>query len=256
MSEQSTTTTSTDLDAFGYGRLISDLLARVSLPVLTWQRGKVTAVDTAAGLIDVTMAGAAVKVPYLASWVPVVGDTAEMLVYEPQGIIAIGKQAKSTGSVVPPSPPAPVTVASTGSGTYNVNTDTWQTGVVVMDGGVSQGAYFYSRTALAAITLPLGRFEISLQSTTNSLPVAVMHGNASATGEFTELTQEYGTTALSANVATWVSLPLSWGEALVEAAQNVAPGGPFGVGLSSETFPVTNTATFVGSGALRFTPLS
>lgn len=252
---------------------LSDVLAQPA--AITWVKARVLSIE-ANGTITVSMNGGPVpQVEVLNGYAPAVGDLANCLIFEPIGMIAMGK-SKPLTIPTPPVPGTPLVVTKLGVGSWDLAAKTWTDGLFLLKRGF-QTAITYrhstrrfgdltfgeqvfgddglSRNTLAGGSVPLAAFEIEMQSLVagGSTPTFVLHNNLSALpGDppFAQLTAEFGPNVRVSDLTpTWIPLPVGWGEALTA-------GTALGVGLSAQVYSVPEATFTPASGSLRFTPLT
>jgi hypothetical protein len=221
---------------------LSDMLAR--LPAIRWFMARVASVQLSVKAVTMDYRGALIpNTAYLESYTPAVNDVVHVITDQHNGTLILGKEALRP--VIPPgTPPAPISVVSTGTGSYLENT-AWTTGPLRQGDGWS-GAWFYSPTAFTSITVvDEGALEIQLTVPEDTGPLSfVLHGNLDTSAEFVRRSEPW-LVQLEPGIQ-WVSLPLAWVDALIG-------GIAAGVGLSTDQ--EVYTATVTGGGTLRFTAL-
>lgn len=225
-------------------------------PSVTWAKAKVLSVETD-GTLTVSMNNGAVPhVKILESYAaPAVGDLANLLIFEPVGMLAIGK-SKPITLPTPPVPGTPMDVAKTGVGTWDSVMEMWKPTFQLQRMMLSSAILYNPASFNPMKDQAVAAFQIQMQSTVpggGSVPIFVLHGNESVTDNsvpFEQLTGEHAPgVTVSDTSAVWIDLPTSWGETL-------AAGGAVGVGLYAWMYPVPPATFTAASGSLRFTLLT
>ena len=215
----------------------------VRTPGLTWIVGTVYAVN-AASVVLACRGGLITNVGYVDQYIPIVGDVVHAISQEGQGVLIVG----SNNAVSPPVSQLPLptvlTVNSTQWASYAAGT--WTTGVLAQS-PTSWACWFYPSGALASLAgRMLASFEFEIVLATGGPPEFVAHATAAPVGALTlRDTFRHAPVQPAVGVATWVPLPLDWGDAMVAGEiAGIAVGG----GIYSGTYSGT-------SGRLRATTL-
>lgn len=224
---------------------LSDVIERT--PGLRLIRGRVTAVD--GDLITVSYLGGVItNVGTLDQYSATEDDIAVVIVWPKGGMLAIGS---NNGAGPPdatlPWTPVTLTVAAEGVSTYVLAASgavTWL-GSTLQQGPDRALCWFYDGGLFATVSGGLlASFEVEVIRTAGGPPEFLLHGNPGAGGELIMASPTwYLPDDLPAvGVATWIPLPVGWGEMLVNG---LASG--VGIGLGQ------HTGTYTGTGRVRFT---
>lgn len=223
---------------------LADTLAQG--PQLGWFIAVVESIQSASKSVTVTYLGGSVPhVGYLAHYTPTVGDVVHGLIWEPQGMIILGKEVLRPTVAIPPGAAA-TTVAPTSRATWTEFEDApsaWLANAIVHQSLTEDGAFFYSAGALSAVAVAdWAAFEVQVTTQAGSGPLSiVLHGSTLA-DPFIQVS-DLQLRSTPEGVATWVALPLAWADAL-------RSGTAKGIGFTSDIYQAA-----VSGGTLRFTPL-
>lgn len=183
------------------------------------------------------------------SWVPEVGDQVLLLGQENFGMIALGSPQAVPPPVPPPIPTSavvdPTTIANWKVNATNRN-GIWVSTLgplVQAKDGSSSGAWFYDPAELVFAS-PLGSVEMELAKLGGDYPELVLHNNAGPVDTFAPAADRFRLNLPVSTVPRWVSLPLSWGRALLD-------GTARGIAANSQLYDASMDAY----GSLRFTSL-
>lgn len=221
---------------------LPDLLTR--LPAIRWFLARVSSVQASEHAVTLDYRGATIAhTAYLESYAPVVNDVVHVITDQSTGMLVLGKEALRP-VVVPPTPPAPVSVVSTGRASYLENVG-WTTGSVRQGDGWS-GAWFYPVTAFTSLTPnDMAVLEVQVTAPADPGPLSfVLHDNLATGGAFARVSAPW--LVQPAAGLQWITLPLAWVDDLIG-------GVAAGVGLSTDQ--PSYTATLTSGGTLRFTAL-
>lgn len=213
-------------------------------PAVKWLIGRVSVLtgDT------FTLAYSGGEIPNVGcsdQYIPIVGDVVHVLSWSPNGMLAI---CSNNAPLVPrvPSVPVgtPITVSANAYGTYDLDTAAWTASTLVQSPH-QVACWFYTPSAFASLaTSILATFEIEVTRTSGGPPEFVTHGNTTGAGALILPGQKYAREQPPATVATWVKLPLEWGQQLI--------GGTIkGIGIGGGLY----TGAYSGTGRVRLTPL-
>lgn len=225
---------------------LSDVIDRT--PGLRLIRGEVEQVtgDT----ITLSYLGGSIDhVATLDQYNPVVNDIVIVIVWPKGGYLAIGSNNGTTAETPSvPVPPYTLTVNADGVSTYVLDAAgnfTWL-GSTLEQGEDRALCWFYDTGLFSSMTgALLASFEVEITLTSGGPPELLLHGNPSAVGELVQATPTWylpDEDDVPLGVATWVPVPVGWGEML---ANGQASG--VGIGLGQ------HTGTYTGTGRLRFT---
>ncbi len=211
-------------------------------PPLEWIIG--TVADIPAGGRGFTMTwkgGTLYNVSSMAHYTPVIGQTVHVLSWPPNGMIAIG-----SGGVTPAAPAEDVpvlTIYNALSGwTYGPLDSQW-TATVLNQSPTTAATWLYNGTPWANLGgTSLASFEIEITRLSGGPPEFLLHGNTAASGLLNIIDPKtFVGPVTTVGVATWVPLPIGWGEDLY-----YNQGGGISIGLGD------NTGEYSGTGRLRF----
>lgn len=193
-------------------------------PSLTWLVGTV---DTVNGT-SVTLAyrgGLITNVGYVDQYIPIVGDTVHAISQEGQGVLIVG-----SNNVVPqPVSQLPVpTILIVGATQWASYTSSAWSGGVLVQSPTSWACWFYPAGAFASLAgRMLAGFEFEVVLAAGGPPEFVAHATPAPVGVLT-LRDGFRHAPVQpvTGVATWVPLPLDWGDAMVSGeVAGVAVGG-------------------------------
>ncbi len=222
--------------------LLEGFLAEISGPSVQWLTGKVYAVNADSTVTLEYNGGFIHNVGTLDHYTPAEGDIVHALAKEGQGIIILGSN-NTPVTPAPVFPPGtPVIVNPVLTRTYTRATDSWTAGVGVQAPGVV-GAWTYNQLALPNVMLE--KVEIEIVMVSGGPPEFVAHSNSTLAGPLEVSDYVWRVAKPVYNVASWVPLPISWGDDLIN-------GSISGFGLSSSG----QSGTYSGTGRVRLTPLS
>lgn len=172
-----------------------------------------------------------------------VGDYVWFLMDNEAGALIVGKQTPGTHDTTIIPPPSPIIVNAASYGTFDESTGTW-TASTLIQSPTKVAAWFYAGGAFSTMAgVSLGAVEVEVTRLTGGPLELTTHQNVTGTGSFLGTGDWFGVAAPPAGVATWVSVPLDWGQQLAAGAiRGLAIGG----GMYS--------GTYSGTGRVRLTP--
>lgn len=220
-----------------------DVLAPAGSP-LRLHKGKITA--SVGGWFDISYGGGVVKyASQLDGTTYSVNDWVIFTLGGDVGPLILGKQTMGTPPAIPSPPSGALTVNATGSASYDSAAGTW-TASTITQGPTSYGLWFYNTPAAftSVATAALASFEIEVTRTAGGPPEFRAHGNASGAGDLVLVGDLFGSVLPPLSVATWVSLPIDWG-------QQLAVGTIKGIAIGGGLF----TGSYSGTGRVRLTPV-
>lgn len=222
---------------------LEDVLAQA--PPLRWLIGKVAFV-TGDTFTMIYNNGFVLNVGCSDQYIPVPDDIVHVLAWEPNGMLAI---CSNNAPLTPPTPMVPVgtpvTVSANSYGTYDLSAAAWTASTLVQS-PTQVACWFYTPSAFSSLAAStLATFEIEVTRTSGGPPEFVTHTNLAGSGVLGLPGQKYAKVTPPLTVATWVPLPLEWGQQLIAGTiKGIGVGG----GLYSGTY--SN-----GTGRVRLTPL-
>lgn len=222
---------------------LEDVLAQA--PTVRWLIGKVGLL-TGDTFTMIYNGGFVLNVGCSDQYIPAVGDIVHVLAWEPNGMLAV---CSNNTPLTPPTPTVPVgtpiTVSANAYGTYNLATLTWTASTLVQS-PTQVACWFYTPSDFASLaSSTLAKFEIEVTRTSGGPPEFVTHTNTAGSGALGLPGQKYAKVNPPAAVATFIPLPLEWGQQLIAGTiKGIGIGG----GLYSGAY---SNAT----GRARLTPL-
>ena len=171
------------------------------------------------------------------------GDYVAFLISDESGVLVLGKQTPGT----PPSLPtalSPVVANATSYATYDSATGGWTASSLVQSPH-QWACWFYTTSDFSTLLSSyLATVEIEVTRTSGGPPEFATHRNTSGSGVRDLTGDTYARGQPPAAVATWVKLPIDWGQQLISGTiKGVAIGGGM------------NSGIYAGTGRVRLTPL-
>lgn len=210
-------------------------------PPVEWFIGKVSALtgDT----VSVTYWGGTItKVGVVDQYIPAVNDVVHGLMWGQNGAIIFGSNNSPASPPTPPAAGAVTIIAGATKSSYVISAATWL-GVAVNEADPDlYRAWFWPAGSFSALAgTDLAKFEVEVTQTAGNALQFVAASNLTATGPYVPL-DDYLAPASTPSVATFVTLPLDWG-------QQIIAGTMKSIALGGGQYP----STLTGTGRLRFT---
>lgn len=227
---------------------LADLIATAT-PV-RWFIARVVAVDALAGTVTLDYLGGLIPgVGYLDHVEPHQDDVAHGLVWDTNGMLVIGTNNKTV--VRHPQRPTqltPLAIPAQTHGTYSAGA--WSPGLT--QGPDHYAAWFYLAADLttpgdvtAMVARQLSSFEIEVTRTSGGPPEFFAHTMSGVGDQLRVVDRLVAAPQTPLGVATWVPLPVRWGEQFVE-------GNILGFGVGGGYY----SGAYSGTGRLRFSAMA